>query len=111
MSGKIVVPFLLVFSLLLSSCGTILKPYQINKVHSDRLDMSIVVLDALGLLFFIIPGVVAFTVDYINGTLYLASGKYSLTKIDANEIYKILSEEGYKVTLEDIQVIMKENNL
>lgn len=53
-----------------NSCGTILKPERINKKHSDNLDTPIVILDAIGLLFFVIPGVVSFMIDYSNGTLY-----------------------------------------
>jgi hypothetical protein len=35
------------------------------------LDWSIVALDAVGLLFFFVPGVIAFAVDFNNGTIYL----------------------------------------
>lgn len=54
----------------LFSCGTILKPYQINKPHSDNFDVSVVVLDSIGLIL-LFPGIIALSVDYINGTIYL----------------------------------------
>ena len=37
----------------------------------DRLDPGVVVLEALGLLFLVIPGVIALAVDFSNGTIYL----------------------------------------
>jgi hypothetical protein len=36
-----------------------------------RLDWGIVALDGLGLLLFLVPGVVAFIVDFATGTIYL----------------------------------------
>jgi hypothetical protein len=57
------------------SCGTILKPHQANKPHSGQLDVTIVLLDSIGLLFLIFPGIIAFTLDYSNGTLYLPRAK------------------------------------
>ena len=63
-------------SLLLSlnSCGTLLKPNRVNKPHSNQADYKIVLLDGLGLLLFVIPGVIAYIVDYSNGTLFLPGG-------------------------------------
>ncbi len=40
------------------------------------LDWKIVALDAVGLLFFFVPGVVAFAVDFSNGTIYLPTEEY-----------------------------------
>ena len=42
-------------ALFLASCGTLLKPNQVGKPHSSQLDLTIVLLDVIGLLFFIIP--------------------------------------------------------
>ena len=57
------------------SCGTIMKPYQINQPNSGQLDATIVLLDSLGLVLFIFPGIIALTVDYSNGTLFLPRSK------------------------------------
>jgi len=58
----------LIFQLV--GCGTILHPERKGQ-KSGRLDVGIVVLDAIGLLFFFIPGIIAFAVDFSNGTIYL----------------------------------------
>lgn len=56
-----------------AGCGTILHPERRGQ-RGGRLDVGIVVLDAIGLLFFVIPGVIAFAVDFSNGTIYLPGG-------------------------------------
>ena len=56
-----------------SACGTILHPERRGQ-RGGRIDAGIAVLDAVGLLFFIIPGVIAFAVDFTNGTIYLPGG-------------------------------------
>ncbi len=53
-------------------CGTILHPERKGQ-PSGRLDWGVVALDAVGLLFFFVPGVIAFAVDFNNGTIYLPS--------------------------------------
>lgn len=68
MLKKFSVLFVALSFFFVSSCGTILKDKR--GVPGGKLDPAIVALDAIGLLFFIIPGVVAFVIDYNNGTLY-----------------------------------------
>lgn len=58
----------------LIACGTILHPERKGTI-SGRLDPAIVALDAIGLLFFFVPGVIAFAVDFTNGTIYLPNSK------------------------------------
>ncbi len=54
----------------LTGCGTILYPERKGQ-KSGTIDSGIVVLDAFGFLIFIVPGVVAFIIDFSNGTIYL----------------------------------------
>ena len=56
-----------------AACGTILHPERRGQ-RGGRIDAGIAVLDAVGLLFFVIPGVIAFAVDFTNGTIYLPGG-------------------------------------
>jgi hypothetical protein len=57
----------------LTGCGTILYPERKGQ-KGGTIDSGIVVLDAVGLLIFVIPGVIAFIVDANNGTIYLPGG-------------------------------------
>ncbi|MGE3317085.1 MAG: hypothetical protein AB7O26_18365 [Planctomycetaceae bacterium] len=57
------------------SCGTLLHPER-QGLRSGRLDPSIVVLDGLGLLFFFVPGIIAFAVDFATGAIYLPPDEF-----------------------------------
>ncbi|SIS90064.1 hypothetical protein [Neptunomonas antarctica] len=60
----------------IAGCGTIIHPERKGQING-RLDSSIILLDAIGLLFFFVPGVIAFAVDFSNGTIYLPGGRTS----------------------------------
>jgi hypothetical protein len=73
----IVLTLLASMALLSTSCGTLLYPERRGQYRGGPLDPAVVILDALGLLFFVIPGVVAFAIDFSNGTIYLPPAGYS----------------------------------
>ena len=107
---RITVTSLLVFQL--AGCGTLLYPERRGQM-AGRLDVGVVVLDAIGLLFFIIPGAIAFAVDFGNGCIYLParpviiqrSVKLEQIKFDPKhtslaQIEKIIKDRtGYAVKL------------
>lgn len=41
---------------------------------SGKVDPNILLLDGIGLIFFIVPGLVAFVVDFATGAIYLPPG-------------------------------------
>lgn len=57
---------------LTSSCGAIFYPER--KGNTTNVDPKVAVFDAIGLIFFIIPGVVAYAVDFATGCIYLSKG-------------------------------------
>ncbi|HTN00529.1 hypothetical protein [Planctellipticum variicoloris] len=59
-----------------TGCGYLLHPERRGQPNSGRIDPSIVLLDGLGCLFFLIPGVIAFAVDFSSGTIYLPPEHY-----------------------------------
>jgi hypothetical protein len=61
-----------VLTLQLVGCGTLMYPERRGQ-REGRIDAGVAILDGLGLLFGIIPGVIAFAVDFSNGTIYLPS--------------------------------------
>jgi hypothetical protein len=61
---------LVMLALITTSCGTLLYPERRGQ-PAGRLDAGVVALDAVGLLCFLIPGVIAFAVDFADGTIYL----------------------------------------
>lgn len=48
-----------------------------DKATGGRIDVGVAVLDGLGLLLFIIPGVIAFAVDFATGTIYVPGGRHA----------------------------------
>ena len=60
---------------MLSSCGTIIYPQRVNQKEHGGLDPAIVIMDGIGLFFFIIPGLIAFAVDFGTGAIYYPEGK------------------------------------
>lgn len=70
----IIITLISSFILQLAGCGTIFYPERRGQ-KSGELDVKIVVADAIGLLFFILPGVAAFVIDFSTGAIYLPGGK------------------------------------
>lgn len=73
----LIVNLLLIFAMVanLASCGTILYPERKGQ-RPGKIDATVAVLDGVGLLFFIIPGVIAFAVDFNNNSIYLPHSSY-----------------------------------
>ena len=111
---------LVVGSLMLQSagCGTIMYPNRRGQ-RGGQIDAGVAILDGIGLLFFIIPGVIAFAVDFNNGAIYLPSGGRGLLNrndleksrfdrgVDAQAaVEKVLREKtGMNVRLADAQAV------
>ena len=87
----------------LSGCGIILYPERKGQV-SGQLDAGVVAMNAVGLLFFLVPGVIAFAVDFSNGTIYLPGSSASLDHPESMTTVKV---EG-ALTDETIERIVKE---
>ena len=58
----------------LAACGTVFYPERKGQ-HSGRIDPVVAIANGVGLLFFLVPGVIAFAVDFTNGTIYLPGGR------------------------------------
>lgn len=62
----------LIFSLTISlaGCGTIIYPERRGQT-GGRIDPAIAILDGVGLIVFLIPGLIAFAIDFATGAIYL----------------------------------------
>src|SRR5437867_7956303 len=76
------------------SCGTLLYPER-RGAKVGHLDAGVVILDALGLLFGLIPGIIAFAVDFSTGCIYLPAkevnnhtGKYRIVRFDPKNCHQ-----------------------
>lgn len=63
-------------ALKLTGCGVLLHPERVGQPKGE-MDWEIVALDALGLILFFVPGVIAFIVDFSTGAIYLPPRSYS----------------------------------
>ncbi len=62
------------FAAQLAGCGTIIYQERHGQ-KTGRFDATVIVMDGIGLLFFLIPGLVAFGVDFATGAIYLPAGQ------------------------------------
>lgn len=85
----------------LIACGTIIHPERKGQA-AGQLDTGIVVLNAIGLLFYLVPGVIAFAVDFNNGSIYLPGGKSA--QLSEQELEKI-SHNG-QVDMQALQHVL-----
>ncbi|WP_226667283.1 hypothetical protein [Microbulbifer aggregans] len=89
---------LLTMALNLTACGFLLYPERKGQ-SGGRVDPVVVILDGAALLFGILPGIVAFAVDFTNGTIYLPSGGSSaidrhLTAVDGEQGKQVIDQNG-----------------
>jgi hypothetical protein len=84
----------------LAGCGTLMYPERRGQ-RGGRIDAGVAVLDGIGLLFFIIPGVIAYAVDFSNGTIYLPGTTSSLDVKDIKQV-KFDSKHYSAATIEKI---------
>ncbi|AWF80803.1 hypothetical protein BTJ40_08300 [Microbulbifer sp. A4B17] len=82
----------------LSACGYFLYPERKGQA-GGRVDPAVVILDGAGLLFGLLPGIVAFAVDITNGTIYLPPGHSSVfdrhvSSSDQGAPEQVTDEEG-----------------
>ncbi len=97
-------------------CGTILYPERRGQRTTARIDAGVAVMDALWCLLFIIPGVVAFAVDFSDGAIYLPGGRAgdgplevvkTDGRMDAATIERALREQGVAVRLDDPNLVWR----
>src|SRR5260370_41787144 len=71
-----------------ASCGTLLYPERRGQ-PAGRLDIGVVALDGVGLLVFLVPGVIAFVVDFATGAIYLPPGYATMVPSTGTELRQV----------------------
>ena len=94
-----------VFTMQLMGCGTLMYPERRGQ-RAGSLDAGVAILDALGLLFGIIPGVIAFAVDFSNGTIYLPE-RTRIGSLDMKNIKEVKFDPKH-TSLAGIERIIKQ---
>ena len=84
---------LLVATLLtqLSACGTLFFPDRRGQIEG-RIDPVVAGLNAIGILFYVIPGMIAFGIDFASGAIYLPGGLTS--QVDPQDLQNVVDADG-----------------
>ena len=101
----------------LAACGSLFFPDRRGQIEG-KVDPLVVGLDAIGILFYVIPGLIAFGIDFATGAIYLPNNQYSLApeklqdaigadgRVDNLKLKAILQRElGRDLPLDDPRLI------
>lgn len=99
----------------LAACGTVFYPERKGQING-RIDPVVAIANAVGLLFFVVPGVIAFAVDFSTGAIYLPGGgraenihihtpDHKLTEADINGY--LYSATGTRVDWQQDEVLVE----
>lgn len=85
----------------LSGCGTVIYSERRGQ-SSGRIDPAVVIMNGIGLLFWVVPGLVAFAIDFATGAIYLPSGRYAVAP---EVLQRVIKENGDIDTVQLQQII------
>lgn len=75
----------------LTACGTLFFPERRGQIEG-RIDPVVAGLNAIGILFFVIPGLIAFGIDFTTGAIYLPGGKTA--QVDPQDLQNVVDADG-----------------
>ena len=101
----------------LTACGTLFYPDRRGQIEG-KIDPVVAAMDAIGILFYVLPGLIAFGIDFATGAIYLPNDQYSVApeklreaigadgKVDQIKLKAILYREiGRDLPLDDPRLI------
>ncbi len=107
----------------LSACGTLLYPDRRGQIDG-RIDPAVVALNAVGLLLYVIPGLIAFGIDFATGAIYLPDDRFSIAphklqeaigadgQVDLARLQAIIeAESGRRMPLDHPNLIQQQGDL
>ncbi|MEO4045690.1 polyribonucleotide nucleotidyltransferase [Pseudomonas sp. CAU 1711] len=107
----------------LTACGTLFFPDRRGQIEG-RIDPLVAGLDAIGILFYVIPGLIAFGIDFATGAIYLPNDQYSIApeklrdavgedgRIDQVRLKAIVLQEiGLDLPLDDPRLIQHSGSI
>ena len=102
----LVIALVVVFCFQVAACGYFLHPERRGQKEGE-IDWRIVAFDAIGLVFFLIPGLIAFAVDFSSNTIYLPAKKTSSGEFDPGHVVAVkipddqMNQRGVEKVLEE----------
>ena len=95
----------ILFLLQVTSCGTIIYPERRGQT-GGRIDVGVAALDGIGVLLFIIPGLVAFIVDFATGAIYLPGGRRASATPSESDKMTVIQVDPDTLNKEKIEEIV-----
>ena len=87
----------------LAGCGTIIYPGRRGQ-QPGKIDAGVAVMDGVGLLLFLVPGIIAFAVDFSTGAIYLPGT--SRSSLDSKEL-KVVKFDAKHSDARSLEKIIK----
>ena len=87
----------------MTACGTIIYPDRRGQIEG-KIDPVVAVMDAIGILFWVLPGLIAFGVDFATGAIYYPGGKTA--QIDPAKLKPAVDAQG-NVDMLKLQAIIE----
>lgn len=87
----------------LTACGTLFYPDRRGQIEG-RIDPVIAALDAIGILFYVIPGLIAFGIDFATGAIYYPGG--ATAQVAPEKLKEAISADGQVDTVK-LQAILE----
>jgi hypothetical protein len=75
----------------LTACGTLFYPERRGQIEG-RIDPAVAGLNAIGILFYVLPGLIAFGIDFATGAIYLPGGLTS--HVDPQKLENLVDANG-----------------
>ncbi|MDH0647162.1 polyribonucleotide nucleotidyltransferase [Pseudomonas sp. GD03858] len=75
----------------LTACGTLFYPDRRGQIEG-KIDPVVAALDAIGILFYVIPGLIAFGVDFATGAIYYPGG--TTAHVDPARLAPAINADG-----------------
>lgn len=85
----------------LSGCGTVIYSERRGQSRGP-IDPAVVIMNGIGLLFWVVPGLIAFAIDFATGAIYLPSGRYSIAP---EQLQRAIQDNGQIDTVQLQQII------
>ena len=97
-----------ILMLLATSCGTLLYPERSGQTRG-RIDPAVAIMDGVGLLLFLVPGVIAFIVDFSTGAIYLPPGSSDIRPEKSPEALVMIRVDVSQLDKKCIETLLNEN--
>ena len=91
-----------------TSCGSIIYRERVFERHSRRIDPKVAIMDGILTFFFLVPGLVAFGIDFATGAIFLPHGRKAWSKVDDPNDITVVQVDPEKLDKEMIEKILSE---